>query len=72
MCEYIAKLILTHFVQMGKAVFVLALLLTYLGYPALAGYVVMVLMLPLQIWLGKIFARLSKETASFTGMILYI
>ena len=50
-----------------QAVYVLALLLYYLGYPALAGFILLIFMLPFQIWLGRVFARLRLETASFTG-----
>ena len=49
----------------------LIILLIYLGYPSLAGFVLLGLMLPFQIWIGKVFSRLRLDTAVHTGKSIF-
>ncbi|XP_052786000.1 ATP-binding cassette sub-family C member 4-like [Mya arenaria] len=57
-----------HYLWIGplEAIVVLALLWRELGPSTFAGFAVMLLLIPVQVWMGKLFSRFRQKTAGYT------
>ena len=57
-----------HFIWAAplQATVVIVLLWQRLGVATLAGFAVLILLIPVQMWMGKVFAILRRKTATLT------